>query len=256
MTFRTINVSSSCETMTVQMNRIAQKNAINDVLVDELNTAIESASADPNCKILVLEGGGGFFCTGMDFSNMLEQQDSSVYGEVTEKYMRLLKNIALAPCCIISKVDGQTLAGGVGLVAASDLVVATPKSTFGLSEAMWGLLPSMVIPYLIRRVGFHKAYTMTLTTANITAEEALQCELVDNVTDDADLVVRRMSQRLLRLQKKTIAECKEYFRSAWIIDSAMESRAVKKTTSLVNDPVVRQNIEDFVKYRIFPWNKD
>lgn len=256
MTFRTINVSSSYETMTVQMNRIAQKNALNDILVDELNTAIECASSDPNCKIIVLEGGNSFFCTGMDFSNMLEQQNGRAYGEVSEKYMRLLKCMTLAPCCIISKVDGQTLAGGVGLVAASDLVVATPKSIFGLSEAMWGLLPSMVIPYLIRRVGFHKAYTMTLTTANITAEEALMCELIDQVSDDTDLAIRRMSQRLLRLQKKTISECKEYFRSAWIIDSAMESRAIEKTTSLVNDPVVRHNIEDFVKYRRFPWNKE
>ena len=95
---------------------------------------------------------------------------------MTQMYMDTLRRITLFSKVVISCVDGQVLAGGVGLVACSDLVIATSKAEFGLSEALWGLLPAMVLPYLIRKVGVQKAYFMTLTTIRISVEEAKRYE--------------------------------------------------------------------------------
>ena len=96
---------------------------------------------------------------------------------------------------------------------------------------------------------------MSLTTMLYGAAKAKECGLVDEVTEDIDREIRKLVQRVSRLQCWAIQNCKEYFRSTWMIDEEMEQRAVQKTSSLVSDPRVRQNIENYVKYKKFPWNK-
>jgi polyketide biosynthesis enoyl-CoA hydratase PksH len=167
--------------------------------------------------------------------------------------MEMLKRLTLIPKVIISKVDGKVIAGGIGLAAASDLVIATPRSQFSLSEALWGLLPCSVIPYLIRRVGYQPAYKMTLTTLPISAIDAYRIHLVDELTDTPDDSIRKLKPRLIRLSDTTILTMKQYFRKMWLITEAMEDVAVSEFSKLISQPTVRENIRNFVEYGQFPW---
>lgn len=260
MNYSTLIVEEKQGILTITFNRIAARNSINYELLLELNQAFDYAQEKKEIQLVLLQGQNGLFCTGMDFAEVAssgaDTAQSSIEENMTQVYMDTLKRMSLFSKVIISCVDGQVLAGGMGLVACSDLVIATPRSTFGLSEALWGLLPAMVIPYLIRKIGPRKAYYLTLTTIVIGSEEAQNMDLVDVVTENINQSVMRYYQKLRRLEESTIANMKEYFRKMWIIDNQMEQAAVERISSLVAEPVVKENIYNFVNFRKFPWEKE
>ena len=189
----------------------------------------------------------------MDFSEISQTNTENNAVTWSSNYMVLLKRIALIPKIVIAVVDGEVMAGGVGLVAASDLVIATSKSQFSLSEALWGLLPANVLPYLIRRVGFQKAYTMTLTTQTMSAHDAYTIHLIDELSDHPDEALRKLTLRLARLDEQTIRDMKQYFRKLWMIDEKIEQTAVLELARLIQEPRIQNNIKHFLEEGKFPW---
>ena len=232
--------------VTVALHRPEQQNSINALMLRELNDALDRAERSPVCHAFVMEGENGVFSTGMDFA---ETADGSA------SYMELLRRFSLSPRIVVAKLDGRVTGGGVGFAAASDLVVATPRTQFSLPEALWGLLPCCVLPWLIRRVGFQQAYKMALTTQNVSAEEARRCHLVDDLHDDPDEAVRRLLLRSSRVHEDTVRDLKRYARSLWIVSQAMEEAAVAEISRLLVEPRVRANISAFLEHRQFPWEK-
>lgn len=258
MTFETLRYEMSGGAARITLHRPEHRNAINRALVRELNEAIDRAEAAPDCRMVVLQAAGDVFCSGMDFeetARLADQIDVQAMRRATEDYMLTLKRLATSRRVVVSRVAGAATAGGVGFVAASDLVLATPKATFALSEALWGLLPSNVIPYLIRRVGFQPAFRMTLTAAPISAEEAHRLQLVDYLGPDLDELERVVRIRLNRVAPDTVGDLKAFFRKMWLIDTTMERAAVDETARLGASPVVKENIRDFVQSRTFPWER-
>lgn len=258
MSYTTLIVNISKGIHNITLNRLKHRNSINKAMLVELNLALDIAENDSSCKLIVIEGQNGTFCTGMDFT-MFASDVSDAYEEEADdfsvSYMNTLKRLTLSPKIILSKVDGQVMAGGVGLVAASDIVLSTNRTKLSLSEALWGLLPAMVTPYLIRKVGFQKAYYMTLTSMPVTANEARDIHLIDVVDDDIDTLTHHMSQRLSRLDESTIREMKQYFRDMWIITEQMEKKAVEKINYLASKKEVLNNITNYVRFGRFPWEK-
>jgi polyketide biosynthesis enoyl-CoA hydratase PksH len=229
-------------------------NSINARLVRELNDALTDAESDPECRTIVLEGSRDVFCTGMDFEDAMAGESDAAEEAGIAGYMRLLRRFLTTPRVIVSLVDGKVIAGGVGLVAASDYAICTARAEFSLSEALWGLLPCCVLPFLIRRVGFQKAYTMTLTTRRVSADAALDMHLADELTDDPEDALRRLTLRLNLLHTQTIADLKGYFDQLTPISPEVEDRAVREITRLSNQPRVRQNIANYVTHGRFPWD--
>lgn len=260
MEFQTIQLSVRNEYAVITFCRIENENSINRKFLDEMHCVLDDLEKNSNIKVIVLEGKNGCFCTGMDFKEAINhdmnQNDNQPTMTDTEKYMELLKRISIYPKVIISKVNGKVIAGGIGIVAASDLAITEPNITFALSEALWGLMPSMVIPYLVRRVGMQSAYRLTLTTIPISAKEAKQIQLVDEVAEDIDAEINRYCQRLNKLNVRTIGRIKKYFRSVWIIDEDMEKRAISMTTQLMENSEIKENISNFINYRRFPWENN
>jgi polyketide biosynthesis enoyl-CoA hydratase PksH len=237
---------------TVMMNRPEQRNSLTYALMQGLHHALDEAEADPACRLVILTGRQNFFCTGMDFAEA-SQGAGSTQPLAGADYMALLKRFASCGKIIIAKVEGVVQAGGMGLVAASDLVVATPASSFALPEALWGLLPANVMPFLIRRVGFQPAYRLTLTTETIPAAEAWRIGLVDTLTDKPDDEIRRYLLRLGRLDEQTILEAKAYFKKMWLINEAMEQSAIAELSRLMQTERVQTNIRNYAEHQKFPW---
>ncbi|MCX6048542.1 MAG: enoyl-CoA hydratase-related protein [Chloroflexi bacterium] len=237
---------------TVTMNRPEQRNSLTQGLMQGLHSALDQAEADPACRLVILTGRQNFFCTGMDFTEA-SQGTGSPKALTGEDYMALLKRFASCGKILIAKVEGVVQAGGMGLVAASDLVVATPGSSFALPEALWGLLPANVMPFLIRRVGFQPAYRLTLTTETIPAQEAWRIGLVDTLSDKPDDEIRRYLIRLGRLDEQTILEAKAYFQKMWLLNSAMEKHAIAELSRLMQTERVQTNIRNYAEHQKFPW---
>ena len=141
-------------------------------------------------------------------------------------------------------------------MSASDLVVATPDSQFGLPEALWGLLPAIVTPFLIRRVGFQIAYRMALTTLPLSAKEAHAIKLVDEVSDNPSQIVHRLLLRVSKLRRETILKVKKYFNKMWIINDRIEEIAVRENIRGFSDPTVIEAILNFRNFKKLPWDSN
>jgi polyketide biosynthesis enoyl-CoA hydratase PksH len=252
--FDTLLVSETSHSFIITIHRPQHRNSINSVLLKELHQIFDKAEQNPACRFIILQGENGFFCTGMDFQEITKQNTQQSSADVnSDDYMKLLKRFSSSSKIVISLLDGQVLAGGVGIVAASDIVISTDKTQFGLSEALWGLLPACVLPFLIRRIGFQKAYYLTLTTQSINSRDAHATGLIDELTENPNDSLRKLLLRLTRVQAETVKDLKAYFRKLWIINEEMEKTAVAEITRLIEKPQVQNNIKNFIEKQQFPW---
>jgi polyketide biosynthesis enoyl-CoA hydratase PksH len=163
-------------------------------------------------------------------------------------YFRTLRRLSLTSKVVVCSVDGRAQAGGVGLLAASDYVISTGRSTFRLSEALFGLLPCSVLPFLMRRTGFQKAYWLTLTAQQLDARGAHGIGLVDEVDDDLAAALRRFLLKVERVPEKTVGRMKDYFRRMWFLSERAEAEAVAEITDLLEDEENIRRIAEFVEH--------
>ncbi len=254
--FKAIQVDEKRGIASIQFSRAENNNSLNNTLIQEINVCIDQFEEDDEIKIIVLKGNTSTFCTGMDFKAMADQTEEAMTGEDDPlAYYGLLKKITLSSKIFIAAVEGKVNAGGIGIVAACDFVLAGQEATFGLSEALFGLLPACVLPFLIQRVGFHKAKWLTLITQPINLEKAIQIGLVDEFSSDLENLVRITSLRLLKLESNTVHDLKNYMAKLWIINDETQELAVKKIKGLLHSDKVQSNIHNFVHYNKFPWEK-
>ncbi len=254
-TYQTIKVTERGKMIGLQIYRPEASNSINAMLVKEIISVIEQAETNPEIKVIVLSGMNDHFCTGMDFNAVNEESSGDIMSDDPDGYYNILKLFSTCSKIIISKVEGKVNAGGIGFVAASDIVIAGEQATFGLSEALFGLLPACVMPFLIRRVGYQKAQWMTLITQGITAQKSYEIGLVDEVSSNVDDAIRKNLLRLGRLDPATVKDLKTYMNKLWIIDESTQRLAVGKISSLVRSEKIQTNIKNFIEKGIFPWEK-
>jgi len=237
----------------LQIYRPDSNNTINDQLVIDLSNALSECSK--TAKIVVLEGLAEVFCFGADFSEIEKKSsstDSKSYSDPAPLYDLWLA-IAQSSFITVAHVRGKTNAGGIGFVAACDLVVAESKATFSLSELLFGLLPACVMPFLIRKVGFSNANSFTVSTQTISAKQALMIGLVDAVEDDSKNLLRKYLLRLRRLDKKGIARYKDYMSQLDTSLVSSRSGAIDANNVVFSDPSNLAKITRYVTTGKFPW---
>jgi polyketide biosynthesis enoyl-CoA hydratase PksH len=249
---QTIQVEVQPPVGVIRLNRPEARNTIDDRLVDECRRAL--AEIEDSITIVVIEGSPEVFCFGADFQQIeralpeggRREQDP---GPLYDLWLRL----ASGPFISVAHVRGQANAGGVGFVAACDIVLAEAAAGFSLSELLFGLYPACVLPFLIRRIGFQKAHYMTLMTQPVPAHQACQWGLVDACEADSRDLLRRHLLRLRRLSKEAIIRYKEYLNR--LDDFLVRSRAL----ALAGNREVFANAQNlrmisrYVQTGLFPW---
>jgi len=172
-------------TATVVMNRAAKRNALSREMLAELSQAFDDLHQERRVRAVILTGTGPAFCAGMDLAEMLDASKSSDaharWQEDAIAYRDLVQQMLLLPKPIIAAVGGAAMAGGAGLVLASDIVIAAEGASFGLPEPRRGLVAGLVAPLLAFRVGGGPAGYLMLTAAPIFAGEALRLGLFHEV---------------------------------------------------------------------------
>ncbi len=248
-TYETINVDFQESVCFVQIDRPETGNTIDGTLIEECNDVL--AACEESASIVVLSGTPEVFCFGADFKSIAGGREQDGPEPLYDLWLRL----ATGPYVTISHVRGRANAGGVGFVAASDLVLADETAQFSLSELLFGLYPACVLPFLIRRVGFQKAHYFTLMTEPIAAKRALEWGLADAVEPSSDALLRRHLQRLRRLSKTAIRRYKSYMGRIAAPLAGLKEPACAANREIFSDPVNLQAIARYVERGIFPWEK-
>lgn len=199
-------------TVRIIMNNPAAGNVVNDDNLLKMKQYLEESIADDECRVIIIEGKDGIFSRGMDFKNLMKHSDQVIKKEFSEPYKDVVTLIRNCPKPVIGKIDGDVLAGGMGIALSCDIIIATKRSIFGLSEVLFGIIPAYVFPLLLDRVSFKTARFLILSSKRLKAEEAYRYGIVDELVDDdrIDRVVKDYIKRLLFSSPDALALTKKY----------------------------------------------
>ncbi|AFX98609.1 ptzJ [Candidatus Endolissoclinum faulkneri L2] len=239
------------------MDKPETGNTLNAAMIQCMHKIVDRFEVDSALKVLALCGRASIFCEGMDFNEATttEVKDMSSLRSRILPFWQLLARFTSVPKMVVSVIDGKVSAGGIGLAAASDLVISTNRSNFLLSELMFGLLPAIIAPFLVRRIGWQPAWRMTLTAKRLDAKEMQALNLIDDLADDLDDALRRLIIRANRMDTGAIGAAKAYFNALEPIDTIAERRAVDAICARISDPQVMEGIRRFVDGNGLPWRK-
>jgi methylglutaconyl-CoA hydratase len=186
----------------VTLNRPDVRNALSGAMLEELTQAFRDAAADATVRVVVLAGEGRDFCAGADLGDM-QRLGAASAGENREDARRLgdaFRSIHEFPRPVVARVQGNVFGGGNGLIAACDIAVCARGARFAFSEVRLGILPAVISPYVVRRIGDAWARRLFLTAERFDAERALAMGLCTQVVEPEglDATVNAVVADLLR----------------------------------------------------------
>lgn len=187
----------------VRLNRPEKHNAFNDQIIQQITDAFTRLGNDAGVKAIVLSGEGPSFSAGADLNWMRGMADKSREQNKADalKLAAMYETIYACPKPVIASVHGNVVAGGTGLAAASDYVVAQEGARFQISEVHLGLRPSTISSYLIPRIGDHNARVLFTGGEKFYANEAKAVGLANVVTADLEQETERVVRRALEIGK-------------------------------------------------------
>jgi methylglutaconyl-CoA hydratase len=185
----------------VTMARPAVFNAFDEAMIAALDAAFGQLAADPAVRVIVLAGEGRHFSAGADLQWMQRASAASLEWNLADArhFAAMLARIERCAKPTVARVQGAALGGGVGLACVCDLAIAADNASFAVSEARFGILPSVIGPYVTNAVGKRQARRLALSTERIGAAEALSMGLVTRVVaaDALDTAVDEAVAQLL-----------------------------------------------------------
>jgi methylglutaconyl-CoA hydratase len=170
----------------ITLNRPEKRNALNDAVISGIKEGLRNAAADKNVRVVVISGAGKDFCSGADLSALQRIAGASVAenSEDARSLLELFLLIRALQAPVVAAVTGRALAGGCGLATACDLVLASASARFGYPEVKIGFVPAMVMAILRRNVSEKRAFELITRGAEISANEAREFGLVNQVFAD------------------------------------------------------------------------
>ena len=200
----------------VWLSRPDVRNAFDGQMVAELRTALDGLAASESVRVVVLGGRGKVFSAGADLEWMktLAGFDREENVREAAEMADLFNALHSSPKPIVARVQGAALGGGAGLVAACDIAVAAEGTRFGFPEVRVGLVPAVISPFVLARIGESATRELFLTGDRFDAEKALMIGLVREVVPERglDAAVEGRVQQLLQAGPRAVAEAKALLR--------------------------------------------
>ena len=222
MTYRFITTQCVDAVEHLTLNRPDVRNAFNEHVIAELAAwaaAVHEAATRHEIRVVVLSGAGKMFCAGADVAWMSKTvhytEDENLRD--ASSMSRMFNAINKVPVPVIGRIQGAALGGGAGLAAVCDIVVADDAALFGFTEVKLGILPAVISPFVLAKIGQSAARELFLTGARFTAARAKEIGLVHAVVSAADLdaTVSQYVQELLSAGPEAIAAAKVLIPAVW-----------------------------------------
>jgi methylglutaconyl-CoA hydratase len=198
------------------LNRPDVRNAFDEGMIAELTAAAAQAAADATLRAVVIAGAGKAFCSGADLAWMSKAIAYTHRENLSdaEDLARMLERLDTLPVPVVGRVHGAALGGGVGVMAICDLVVAAADSVFALSEVKLGIIPAVISPYVIRKIGVSASRELFLTGSRFSAARAHEIGLVHEVVpaEGLDDAVERRLRDVMEAGPQAIAAAKALIR--------------------------------------------
>jgi methylglutaconyl-CoA hydratase len=224
MSYKTLLVELSDGVLTVSLNRPEVHNAFNEDLIAETIDLFSSIDVEAT-RLVVLQGTGKNFCAGADL-NWMSRMVSYTRDENIRDSSKLAKMFAImneCPVPLVGRIHGAAIGGGVGLVAVCDVVIALAGTQFGLSEVKLGILPAVISPYVIAKIGETHARALFLTGERFDTERALRTGLVHRVVDTVEQLDGAVYETVTQLKTsgpEAVRECKKLI--AYVASHSLE----------------------------------
>jgi len=243
----------------ITLNRPDTRNAFDETVIDELTHAFQQAGAASAVCAIVLGANGPAFCAGANLNWMRRAADFTRAQNVQDAgdLAAMLRAIHDCPKPVIARVQGDTYAGGMGLVAVCDIAVAAEGAGFCLSEVKIGLIPATISPYVLRAMGERAARRYFLTGERFSAAEALRIGLVHEVVapDALDARIDAILKPLLAAGPAAVCACKQLVSevAGRTIDDALIARTVEAIADIRASAEGREGIRAFLEKRKPDW---
>ncbi len=245
----------------ITMARAAKHNAFDDVLIAELSDVFAHVGSAEDVRVVVLEGEGKSFSAGADLGWMQRMADYSDVENLADAralagMMRALNEM---PKPTIARVQGAAFGGGVGLVAACDIAIASEAASFCLSEVRLGLIPAVISPYVVEAIGARAARRYFQTAERFDAVEAHRLGLVQEVVppEQLDDRVAAMIATLLENGPAAMAAAKHLIQrvSAGAVDASMIEDTARRIADIRATGEGREGLSAFLEKREAAWRR-
>jgi len=254
---RVVEYSVEGHVARLTLNSPHNRNALSEALVGQLHQGLRDAADDPAVRVVVLGHAGNTFCAGADLSQRSAQASADpadVAAERSREMATLLRAIVELPLPVIVAVNGHVRAGGMGLVAAGDIAVAGPRSTFALTEARIGVAPAIISLTLLPKLSARAAARYYLTGENFDAGVAAEIGLITMAAEDVDTAVAAVVADIGRASPQGLAASKALTTAAILegFDRDAERLAAESARLFVSEEA-REGMLSFLEKRPPRW---
>ena len=215
----------------IKLNRPDKRNALNPDMIQFLLSFFQKEKWDDSIKAIVISGEGKAFCSGADLKWL---GDESLFTkQKLENLFSLLEAMESAPVPVIALVHGFAVGGGLGLLSVSDVVIVEENSRFCFSETKLGLVPSIISPFVLRKIGLSQARFLMLSALTFSAQKAQEMGLAHFVgtTEECDTFLNKLLDNFKKLDPVAVGKTKSWLNS---ISSLPVSQCKEKGVSIIS----------------------
>ena len=235
------------------------RNAFNDGVIAELTAAFTTLGADADLRAIVLGGRGKAFCAGADLSWMRSMADYSWEQNHADAagLAQMLWTVWSCPVPVVGRIQGDCYAGGLGLAAACDVLVAADSVNFCLSEAKLGLLPATIAPYVVRALGEQASRRYFVTAERFSAAQAHSLGFVHELValDGLDAKVAEVVAALVANGPAAVKACKQLVKdvAGQPISAALREETARRIADIRASAEGREGVQAFLNKREPHW---
>jgi methylglutaconyl-CoA hydratase len=259
MAFTTLTITREGNIAQITLNRPDVRNAFNETTIAEIKQAFSELGDDAALRAIVLTANGPAFCAGADL-NWMKKMAGYTHAENHADALQLaemLRTIYRCPKPVVAKVQGDCYAGGMGLVAACDIIVAVEEANFCLSEVKLGLIPATISPYVIKAMGENASRRYFLTAERFGAQEALRIGFVHEVVsaDALDAKVAEIVKALVNNSPNAVQQAKVLVREVvgQEVNDALLADTAERIAHIRASDQGREGVASFLEKRKPAW---
>jgi methylglutaconyl-CoA hydratase len=260
MNWHTLDVTISGAVATVTLNQPRVHNAFNETAIKELEHSFRMFGDRGEVRVIVLTGSGTSFCAGADLSWMKRMAEIPYEENFADAFRlaNMLRTIYHCPKPVIARIQGDAYGGGLGLIAAADIAIASSTASFAFSEVKLGLMPAVISPFVIQAIGSRAARRYFVTGEKFTAQEAHRIGLVHEVVtpDVLDAKLSSIVSQITQNGPLAIVQSKRLIQDIDLLSEKLSVDTAERIARLRGSAEALEGVQAFLEKRRPSWVKE